>query len=123
MGAIPRSIGDIVEGKLVLPAQKGGYGPSDDYLRYINCGSNLTIPAFHIKNEWNINPKVAAVLYFHANGVNLSGCKVECELLSLQLRADVIAFEYPGYGLAADRVLVFSFCARGLVLASQRLMR
>lgn len=39
------------------------------------------------------------LLYFHDSGVDLGGCIEEIDALKNRLRVNVLAVEYPGFGL------------------------
>jgi fermentation-respiration switch protein FrsA (DUF1100 family) len=62
------------------------------------------IPAFHIEcSNLPSNSPPITILYSHANAEDLGCIYPWCKYLSRQLRVNIFAYDYTGYGLAHDQ--------------------
>ena len=71
-------------------------------LVYLECQETKTkIPAFIFrpKDYYQFN---CIIIYCHGNSGDIGTSFIECQILSRNLRCDVLSFEYPGYGLSND---------------------
>ena len=59
--------------------------------------SNETIPCLYVKTK--MRGKKCLIIHFHANAEDLSHVVELAMKFSAHVRADVLAMEYPGYGV------------------------
>jgi len=74
---------------------------------WLNTSLGQKIPAFHIE-FMNTNTRVSTnppitILYSHANAEDLGCIYPWCKYLSKQLKVNIFAYDYTGYGLAKDQ--------------------
>uniref|UniRef100_A0A7S1K6R9 Serine aminopeptidase S33 domain-containing protein n=1 Tax=Vitrella brassicaformis TaxID=1169539 RepID=A0A7S1K6R9_9ALVE len=86
--APPGSYSTDLKGLIWIPKRHSGEGG----------GSDERFPALFIKSPTPTNHNL---LYFHGNSCDLGHMREELEVLSHILGANVLAVEYPGYGLSS----------------------
>ena len=66
-----------------------------------NNDTKIKIPAFIFrpKDFYQFN---CIIIYCHGNSGDIGTSFIECQILSRNLRCEVLSFEYPGYGLSKD---------------------
>ena len=66
-----------------------------------NSDTKIRIPAFIFKPKdfYQFN---CIIIYCHGNSGDIGTSFIECQILSRNLRCEVLSFEYPGYGLSND---------------------
>jgi len=66
-----------------------------------NSDTKIKIPAFIFKPKdfYQFN---CIIIYCHGNSGDIGTSFMECQILSRNLRCEVLSFEYPGYGLSND---------------------
>ena len=66
-----------------------------------NSDTKIKIPAFIFKPKdfYQFN---CIIIYCHGNSGDIGTSFIECQILSRNLRCEVLSFEYPGYGLSND---------------------
>ena len=66
-----------------------------------NSDTKIRIPAFIFKPKdyYQYN---CIIIYCHGNSGDIGTSFIECQILSRNLRCEVLSFEYPGYGLSKD---------------------
>lgn len=74
---------------------------------WLNTSLGHKIPAFHIEytnssTRSNVGPPIT-ILYSHANAEDLGCIYPWCKYLSKQLRVNIFAYDYTGYGLAKEQ--------------------
>ena len=71
-------------------------------LLYLECREmKIKIPAFLFKPK-DFYQYDCLIIYCHGNSGDIGTSFLECQILSRNLRCDVLSFEYPGYGLSND---------------------
>ena len=63
--------------------------------------TGIKIPAFLFKPK-DFYQYDCIIIYCHGNSGDIGTSFLECQILSRNLRCDVLSFEYPGYGLSND---------------------
>ena len=63
--------------------------------------TKITIPAFIFRPK-DFNQFNCIIIYCHGNSGDIGTSFLECQILSRNVRCDVLSFEYPGYGLSND---------------------
>ena len=66
-----------------------------------NNDSKIKIPAFIFRPKEFIQYN-CIIIYCHGNSGDIGTSFLECQILSRNLRCEVLSFEYPGYGLSND---------------------
>ena len=71
-------------------------------LLYLECREmKIKIPAFLFKPK-DFYQYNCIIIYCHGNSGDIGTSFIECQILSRNLRCEVLSFEYPGYGLSKD---------------------
>ena len=66
-----------------------------------NSDTKIRIPAFIFKPK-DFYQYNCIIIYCHGNSGDIGTSFIECQILSRNLRCEVLSFEYPGYGLSKD---------------------
>ena len=66
-----------------------------------NSDTKIRIPAFIFKPK-DFYQYNCIIIYCHGNSGDIGTSFMECQILSRNLRCEVLSFEYPGYGLSND---------------------
>jgi len=66
-----------------------------------NSDTKIKIPAFIFKPK-DFYQYNCIIIYCHGNSGDIGTSFIECQILSRNLRCEVLSFEYPGYGLSKD---------------------
>jgi len=95
-------MGNIIDSILFQPPDPSRLKESK--IIWLNTSLGHKIPAFHIKyinssTRANVGPPIT-ILYSHANAEDLGCIYPWCKYLSKQLRVNIFAYDYTGYGLA-----------------------
>ncbi|GFH53201.1 alpha/beta-hydrolase [Chaetoceros tenuissimus] len=95
-------MGNLVDSILFQPPPPSRL--KENKLIWLQTSRGHRIPAFHI--EYNNTNKLAAppitILYSHANAEDLGCIYPWCKYLSRQLKVNIFAYDYTGYGLATE---------------------
>jgi len=93
---------------ILFPAPSSSYDESCMFLKWISLDTNANnsdpardIPVIHITPEEM--PCENYILYSHGNGTDIGGVLDLLTFLSRELHANVIAYEYPAYGIRQKR--------------------
>jgi fermentation-respiration switch protein FrsA (DUF1100 family) len=95
-------MGNIVDSILFQPPPPSRLKESK--IIWLRTALNKKIPAFHIEYPQTSSNKVPpiTILYSHANAEDLGCIYPWCKYLSRQLKVNIFAYDYTGYGLATD---------------------
>lgn len=94
-------MGNIVDSILFQPPAASRL--KENKIIWLRTALGNRIPAFHIEYP-NTNTKITPVtiLYSHANAEDLGCIYPWCKYLSRQLKVNIFAYDYTGYGLASE---------------------
>lgn len=95
-------MGNIVDSILFQPPPPSRL--KENKIIWLRTALNKKIPAFHIEYPQTSSNKVPpiTILYSHANAEDLGCIYPWCKYLSRQLKVNIFAYDYTGYGLATD---------------------
>lgn len=92
-------MGNIVDSILFQPPEPSRL--KENKLIWLKTALGHKIPAFHIEYEkMNAREPPITILYSHANAEDLGCIYPWCKYLSRQLKVNIFAYDYTGYGLA-----------------------
>ena len=97
-------MGNIIDSILFQPPEPSRLKESK--IVWLNTSLGNKIPAFYIEyantsTRSNVGPPIT-ILYSHANAEDLGCIYPWCKYLSKQLRVNIFAYDYTGYGLAKE---------------------
>ena len=93
-------MGNIVDSILFQPPPPSRL--KENKIIWLRTALGNKIPAFHIECQNLGNRSPITILYSHANAEDLGCIYPWCKYLSRQLRVNIFAYDYTGYGLASD---------------------
>jgi len=98
-------MGNVIDSILFQPPEPSRLKESK--IIWLNTSLGSKIPAFHIEytnasTRSNVGPPIT-ILYSHANAEDLGCIYPWCKYLSKQLRVNIFAYDYTGYGLAKEQ--------------------
>ena len=95
-------MGNLVDSILFQPPPPSRL--KENKLIWLRTSRGHRIPAFHIEHTSNskISTPPITMLYSHANAEDLGCIYPWCKYLSRQLKVNIFAYDYTGYGLAAE---------------------
>jgi len=98
-------MGNVIDSILFQPPEPSRLKESK--IIWLNTSLGHKIPAFHIEytnasTRSNVGPPIT-ILYSHANAEDLGCIYPWCKYLSKQLRVNIFAYDYTGYGLAKEQ--------------------
>lgn len=94
-------MGNIIDSILFQPPEPSRL--KENKLIWLSTALGKRIPAFHIeypREKSNARTPPITILYSHANAEDLGCIYPWCKYLSRQLRVNIFAYDYTGYGLA-----------------------
>mmetsp|Transcript_6072 Transcript_6072/g.7715 ORF Transcript_6072/g.7715 Transcript_6072/m.7715 type:complete len:296 (-) Transcript_6072:147-1034(-) len=94
-------MGNIIDSILFQPPQPSRL--KENKIIWLETSLGKKIPAFHIEyppEKNNARSPPITILYSHANAEDLGCIYPWCKYLSRQLRVNIFAYDYTGYGLA-----------------------
>jgi fermentation-respiration switch protein FrsA (DUF1100 family) len=93
-------MGNIVDSILFQPPPPSRL--KENKIIWLRTALGKKIPAFHIECQNLGNKSPITILYSHANAEDLGCIYPWCKYLSRQLKVNIFAYDYTGYGLATD---------------------
>jgi len=95
-------MGNIVDSILFQPPPASRL--KENKLIWLRTSRGHRIPAFHIEYAGNakLSSPPITLLYSHANAEDLGCIYPWCKYLSRQLKVNIFAYDYTGYGLATE---------------------
>ena len=94
-------MGNVVGNQVLFPAPESTYDNDMTGLVWdIQASSNISRPFLYIScNLDDPNARVPTIIYLHANACDIGGMATELSELSRACGVNVLAVEYPGYGV------------------------
>lgn len=95
-------MGNIIDSILFQPPPPSRL--KENKIIWLRTSLDKKIPAFHIEYQnQNTSLLPITILYSHANAEDLGCIYPWCKYLSRQLKVNIFAYDYTGYGLATDQ--------------------